>query len=131
MSVPELNTAIYSTLAGTVTAAGSAVFLDQAPDAQALPYVVFDYTADLTENITPSDMNNTLVFIRAYATTKAQAGTIDQQIKTLLHLQELSVSGYANFWTARESAFSFTETDPAGRKTCMAGAEYRIRLTKE
>jgi hypothetical protein len=129
--IPALNTAIYSTLAGTVTAAGSAVFFNQAKDAQPLPYVVFDYTADVTENITPRDMNNALLFIRAYASTPAQAGTIDQQIKTLLHLKTLVVSGYANFWTARENAFSFVETDPAGRKTHMAGAEYRIRLSKE
>ena len=129
--IPALNTAIYSTLAGTVTAAGSAIFLDQAPDGQALPYVVFDYTSDQTENITPRDMNNAVLFIRAYATTKAQAGTIDQQVKSLLHLKTLVVSGLSNFWTARENAFSLTETDPAGRKTHMAGAEYRIRLSKE
>jgi len=129
--IPALNTAIYSTLAGTITAAGSAIFADQAPDGQALPYAVFDYTSDLTENITPRDMNNSLLFIRAYATTKAEAGTIDQQVKALLHKKTLAVSGYANFWTARENAFSLTETDPSGRKTHMAGAEYRIRLSKE
>jgi len=131
MSIPALNTAIYGKLAGTATAAGSAVFLNQATDGQALPYIVFDYTADLSENMTPNETNNAVVFIRAYAETPGQAGTIDQQIKTLLHLKTMTVTGYANFWTARENAFSLTDIDQAGRKTHMAGAEYRIRLDKE
>ena len=131
MSLSALNTAIYSLLAGTVTAAGSAVFFNQAEDNQALPYIVFDYTGDLDENLTPSRMRNALLFVRAYAATPAQAGAIDAQIDALLHLQTITVSGWTNFWAARENSFSLVETDQAGRKTHMAGAEYRIRLTKE
>ena len=131
MSLSALNTAIYGKIAGTVTAAGTAVFFNQAPDDQPLPYVVFDYTADIDENATPNRTRNAVIDIRTFAATMAQAGTIDAQIDALLHLQTLSVSGWSNFWTARESSFSFSETDPSGRMTHMAGAEYRIRLDKD
>lgn len=131
MTLHALNTAIYSKLGGTATAAGTAVFFNIAPDTQPLPYIVFDYTGDLDENINPSRLRNALIFARAYAATPAQAGAIDGQVDALLHLQTMTVTGWANFWTARENGFSLAEPDQAGRITHMAGAEYRIRLTKE
>jgi hypothetical protein len=126
-----LNAAIYSTIGGTATSAGSAVYFLNAPDAAALPYIVFDYTADITENMTPNETENAVIFARAYATTPGAAGTIDAQIKTKLHLKVLTVTGWTNFWTARENAFSLQETDAAGKHTYMAGAEYRIRIDKD
>lgn len=129
--IPALNTALYSMLAGTVTAAGTAVYFLHAPDNAPLPYIMFDYTADLDENETPRRTKNSVLFVRAYAESRAQAGTIDAQIDGLLHLKTLTVTGFTNFWTARESAYSLTETDAAGKHTYMAGAEYRIRMNKE
>jgi hypothetical protein len=128
MSIPALNTAIFSRLAGTYTTAGSAVYYLQAPDDTALPYIVFDYVADMDENYTANRTKNDVLFIRAYGSTPAQVGTIDVQIDGRLHAVTLSVSGYTNFWTRRENAYSLVETDASGRKTYMAGAEYRIRL---
>lgn len=128
MSLHALNTALYSKIGGTATAAGSAVFFLQAPEAQALPYIVFDYTADIDENYTANRTRNSVVFIRAYAATQAGAGTIDGQVDTLLHLKPLTVTGYTNFWLARESGYSLSETDQSGRQTYMVGSEYRIRL---
>ena len=126
-----LNTALYSRLAGTVTAAGSAVYFLQAPDNQSRPYIVFDYSSDMDENDTSNRTKNTVAFIRAYADTPAQAGTIDAQIDALLHLQTLTVTGYTNFWTAREMSFQNIENAPAGNKIFMSGAEYRIRNDKD
>jgi hypothetical protein len=128
MSIPALNTAIYSQLAGTYTTAGTKVYYLQAPDAAVLPYIVFDYVADRDENITANRTKNCSVFIRAYGTTPAQAGTIDGQIDSRLHAITLSVTGYTNFWTRREDAFSLTEIDESGRRTYMSGADYRVRL---
>jgi hypothetical protein len=128
MSIPALNTAIYSQLAGTYTTAGTKVYYLQAPDNAALPYIVFDYVADLDENYTANRTKNDVLFIRAYGTTPAQAGTIDAQIDGRLHAVTLSVSGYTNFWTRRENAYSLSESDASGRKTYMAGADYRVRL---
>jgi len=128
MSIPALNTAIYSQLSGTYTTAGTKVYYLQAPDAAVLPYIVFDYVADVDENYTANRTKNCSMFIRAYGTTPAQAGTIDAQIDGRLHAVTLSVSGYTNFWTRRENAYSLSETDASGRKTYMAGADYRVRL---
>lgn len=128
MSLPALNTALYSRLGGTATTAGTAVFFLQAPDNQPLPYIVFDYTADLDENMTANRTKNSVLFIRAYASTQAQAGTIDGQVDALLHFKPLTVTGWSNFWIARESGYSMTEVDAAGRKSYMVGGEYRVRL---
>jgi hypothetical protein len=128
MSIIALNTAIYSQLSGTFTTAGTKVYYLQAPDNTALPYIVFDYVSDLDENITANRTKNCSMFVRAYGSTAAQAGTIDAQIDSRLHANTLSVTGYTNFWTRREDAFSLTEIDTSGRRTYMAGADYRIRL---
>lgn len=127
MSISALNTALYTTLAGTTTA-GSAVYYLSAPDNTTLPYIVWDYTADFDENMDSNRTKNALVFVKAYASTPGAAGTIDGQIDALLHMKTITVTGYVNFWTARENAYSMEMTDSAGRKTYMAGAEYRIRL---
>ena len=128
MSNTALNTAIYSRLAGTYTSAGTKVYYLQAPDAAVLPYIVFDYVADRDENMTANRTKNAVLFIRAYGTTPAQAGAIDAQIDGRLHAVTLSVSGYTNFWTRREDAYSLSETDASGRVTYMSGADYRVRL---
>lgn len=127
MSIGALNTAIYSTIGGTVTNAGTAVYYLTAPDNQALPYVVWDYVADADENLDANRTKNSLVFIRAFASTPQAAEAIDRQIDALMHLKTLTVTGWTNFWTARENAYSLESTDQAGRKVFMAGAEYRIR----
>lgn len=130
MSIAALNTAIYSKLGGTATSAGTAVFFEAAPDNQPLPYIIWDYVADQYDNQTPVDTVNAVVFVRAYASTRAAAGTIDGQIKALLHKATLSVTGFTNFQTRRENAYSQEETDKSGRMTYMAGAEYRVRLSE-
>lgn len=127
--IPALNTAIYSKLNGA-TNAGTAVFYLAAPPSQALPYIIWDYVADQYDNQTPVDTVNAVVFVRAYAATRAAAGTIDGQIKGLLHKTTLTVSGYTNFQTRRENAYSLEETDKSGRMTFMSGAEYRVRLSE-
>ncbi len=127
--IQALNTAIYSKLGGTATTAGTAVFFEHAPDSQPLPYIVFDYVADIEDNNTPTEGINTVISARAYATTPTAAGTIDAKIKTLLHLATLTVTGYTNYWSARENGYSFVENQ-SGKNVYMAGADYRIRLTK-
>lgn len=126
MSLPVLNTALYSKLGGTATNAGTAVFYLSAPDAQPLPFIVWDYVADRDTNDTANRVKESLVFVRAYASTPSAAGTIDGQIDGLLHLKPLTVTGFTNFWIARENSYSLVQTDQAGIKTYMAGAEYRI-----
>lgn len=128
MSLHALNTALYSRLGGTATSAGTSVFFLKAPDNHPFPYVVWDYTADLDDNDNPNRTKNDVLFIRAYAASPSTAGTIDGQIDTLLHHKPLTVTGFTNFWLARESGYALPEKDASGRESYMVGAEYRIRL---
>ena len=114
MSVTNaLNTAIYSVLSGNAALVsllgGSAVYYQQAPDNADLPYVVFSHPAGQPDNTHGNDMRNQLVYVRGYSGTVAQAGSIDLHCGTTLHRRSLSVSGYSNFWTAREQEFNLID----------------------
>lgn len=126
------NAAIYSKLAAnstlTTLLGGTAIYDEHAPDNQALPFVVFSLQAGGPENINPSDLRNQLYFVRGYAATRDLAGSIDAQCSTSLHKATLTVSGYTNFWTVRETDFAMPIIEPNGKRIYMAGAYYRIRL---
>jgi hypothetical protein len=124
-----LNATIYSALNGKTTAAAKVYYL-LAPDNTALPYIVWDYVNEGDDNATPRRAKNAVLFIRAYASTPADANTIDAAIDTELHDKVLTITGWTNFWTARENGMSTVEVDASGRKTYMAGADYRIRADK-
>ena len=132
-----LNTTIYSALSGGTALTAllhgpTSVYYMQAPDAASLDYVVWNWQAGPTDdNETAKRANTGLVFVRAYSgTSAARAGSIDAQIDALLHGAELTVSGWNNFWTAREESMSLVEVDEAGKQIYMAGATYRVRLGK-
>lgn len=127
-----LNTAIYNQLkAGTalITAlGGTALYYLQAPDEAVQPFVVWSYQAGGDENQTPNRTKNIVVNVRSFARTAAQAGTIDALVDGRLHMQTLSVSGWTNFWLARETEVALVENLPNVEKSYMAGALYRVRL---
>jgi hypothetical protein len=129
-----LNTAIFSRLAGgtalTSVLGGTAIFYQMAKDNQTRPYVVFSYQTGNEENLTPSRMKNEIVYIRGYSNNQAQAGTIDTLIDSLIHGYQFTVTGYENFWTARETEVSLVEILPDNTKVYHAGAFYRLRISK-
>jgi hypothetical protein len=127
-----LNTTLYSALTtgGTVTTAGSAAYYMLAKDGAALPYILWDYVNEGDDNDNPHRAKNVVVSIRAYAASSAVASSIDSQIDGALHNKVLSVTGWTNFQTRRENGMSSVEVDASGRKTFMAGADYRIRADK-
>jgi hypothetical protein len=126
------NAGVFTKLAGGTALVGSlggtAIYYLQAPEGAALPYVVFSLQAGGPLNVNPSDMRDEVYFVRAYASTPGMAGTIDAQCSALLHRQALSVSGYTNIWTARESDLALVENPPSGRPVFMAGGLYRIKI---
>jgi len=127
-----LNTAIYSRL-GTTTAVNSllsgttAIYAQQAPANAVYPYVVYSVQGGGDENETRNRTKNLLVFIRAYGTINAQAGSIDAAIDTALHLVPFTgVTGYTNIWLAREQDLETVENPPTGSQVFMNGALYRM-----
>ena len=131
----ELNQAILNKLKANISltallANGTAsIFSMQAPDNATLPYVVFNHQGGGDENLDAHRTKNTVKFIRAYSqVSEAQAGSIDAQIDAAMHKQTLSVSGWTNFWTAREEDLSAVENLPSGQKIYMVGGLYRVRI---
>ena len=134
--INELAGTMYSRLSGgtaltSLLASTASIYHGRVPDGAAFPYVVFNLQGGGDENITPSRMKNIVLYVRGYSkTSQAGAGSIDAQIDALLHGQTLSVSGWVNFWTARESDLSGFEPMPNGETIWNAGGMYRIRIDK-
>lgn len=127
-----LNTAIFNQLKGgkaLVTAlGGTAIYYLQAPDNADQPFVVWSYQAGGDENETANRTKNIMVNVRSFARSAAQAGSVDALVDARLHMQTLSVTGWTNFWLARETEVALVENLPNVEKSYMAGALYRVRL---
>ena len=127
-----IETGLYSALSGDTAIFGeigsTAVYNRTAPQGTARPYIVFFHAGGGHENINPSDMQNHLYLVKAVADTPLKAGTIDGLCTTRLHKQTLTVTGYTNFWTAREQEVQITETSPDGKSIFHTGAYYRVRI---
>jgi len=132
-----LSSAVFSKLAqGTALTAlltGTAsVYYNIAPDEATLPYVVFSYQSALDDNMTPRRSINDLMYIRGYTDVSgAAAGNIATQIDNLFQGATITVSGYNDFWTARETEIENTEITASGKRIYNAGGVYRMRLSKE
>jgi len=129
-----LNTAIYSTLSAGTTltallAGTSAIYNMQAVDGATFDYVVWNTQGGGDDNLTAHRTKNLVLFVRGYSSTSAaRAGSIDTQIDALLHKAVLTVSGWSNFWAAREEDVATVEVTESGNKIWMAGGMYRLRL---
>lgn len=126
-----LNAAITTRLTGgtalTSALGGTAIYNGYAPEYADLPYVVWSYQASNRDNWTPSDSAQSVLFVRAYASTAKKAGQVDDAIADLMKTN-LTITGWTNFWLAREEEFMLPETNETGSTTWMCGAYYRIRL---
>lgn len=130
-----INTTVYSTLsAGTaltaLLAGSTSIYNMQAPDGATFDYCVWNLQGGGDDNLTAHRTKNLVLFVRAYSSTSAaRAGSIDLQIDALLHKKVLSVSGWSNFWTAREEDIATVEVTESGNTIWMCGGLYRVRLS--
>lgn len=125
------GTALIAALGGTARTdfpGGVAIAYEIAPDEANKPFVLFSWQAGGDENITPNRTKNLVLLVRSFAGTASQAGTIDKLVDDRLHMQTLSVSGWTNFWTARENDISLVENLPNVVKSYMEGGQYRVRV---
>ena len=128
-----VSTALYSKFTGDTTlkalmATSTSFFPIKAPKDSVYPFVVWSLLYGGPENITPSDLQSHLYFIRAYATCALSAGNIHAQIASLLHKQTLSVAGFTNIWSALEEEYEGEEILETGKTVYMRGGGYRFRL---
>lgn len=126
-----LNAALHTRLTGgtalVAALGGTAIYHGYAPEARALPFVVWSYSGGGAENMTPVQGVSEVVYIRGYAETAKQAAQIDAHVASLMQT-ELSVTGWKNYWLAREEEIFMPEVDEAGETTWSCGAYYRVRL---
>ena len=129
-----LDTAIYGTLTGgtaltALLAGGSAsVYNGQPPRSGTMPWCSFSLASGLEDNQTPTRSQRFVYLVKGVAASLNTAGQIADQIDTLLHDTTLTVTGSANFWTARITTVRYQEVDPAGHVIGHAGGEYVFRL---
>lgn len=126
-----LNTAIYNRLNGSTAVTSllsgtTSVYALQAPEGATLPYIVWNVQGGGDVNDTSNRLKNLVIFIRAYATTNARAGSIDAAIDTALHFVPFTgVTGWTNIWLARETDLETVENPPTGSQVFMNGGLYR------
>lgn len=126
-----LNTAIYNRINGatavtSLLAGTTSVYALQAPEGATLPYIVWNVQGGGDTNDTSNRLKNLVIFIRAYASTNARAGSIDAAIDTALHFVPFTgVTGWTNIWLARETDLETVENPPTGSQVFMNGGLYR------
>lgn len=131
-----LEAAIFGTLTGgtaltSLLAGGSAsVYNGQPPREGTLPWVQFSLASGIEENATPADTQRYVYLVKGVASSLNTAGLIANQIHTLLHGTNPTVSGSTCFWAVRETVVRYQEVDPAGHVIGHAGGEYAFRLAK-
>jgi len=130
----ELDTALYTRLQTTsgltsLLAGTTSIYHLQAPEGATLPYCVFNIQGGGDLNQTRHRVKNLVLFVRAYSgSSAAQAGSIDAQIDTALHLNPLTVSGWTDLWLARETDLETVQNEPSGRQVWMAGGMFRCLI---
>ena len=129
----KIATGLYSKLSGDATltallADNTSIYATLAPKDAEYPFIVFSLQYGGPENITPSDLQDHLYFIRAYAETAKDAGTIHERIAALLHHGDFTVAGYTLVWSALDEEYEDEETTDAGNTVFMRGGSYRFRL---
>lgn len=129
-----LNTAIYGRLNGATAVTSllsgtTAIYAQQAPESAVYPYIVYSVAGGGDVNDTQRRLKNLLIFVRAYGTVNAQAGSIDAAIDTALHMVPFqSVTGWTNIWLAREQDLETVENPPTGTQVFMNGGIYRCMM---
>lgn len=130
-----LNTGVFSKLSGgtalTALLGGTLIYFEQAPDGQALPFVVWSYQFGGDQNRTNNREITMGVYVRGYAATPSLAGSIDAAVDALMHRGSISVSGWTNYDTQRESSVSMIENQRSTEQVFMSGGVYRVRLDKD
>lgn len=126
-----LETALYTKLnVASVVGSGKAtgVYNRIAPQATALPYVIFQWQGGGDESDHGKRSRNVVYTVQALASTVIMADTLDAACDALLHAGALTVAGYGVFWLRREGDVAYQEVDGTGQPIYHNGGMYRIRI---
>lgn len=132
----DLEAAIISKLTGasTVTsllATSSSVFNVTVPTSYGYPLILFNLQGGGDLNDTPRRAKEPLYQIKALSEISMyEAGQIDDAMDAVLHNATLTVSGWTNYWCARESDVRYAEALADGSYIYHSGGIYRIGICK-
>mgnify|MGYP001568192281 CR=1 FL=1 len=129
-----MGSALYSALAaGTALVSalgGTAIYDSVIPQVGGTRFVVFQPQAGGEDNTSPRRARTCWYFVKAVSSVGAQnAGVIDGLVDTLLHEATLTVTGWGNYRTTRESDVAYVD-DTAGQLWWHRGALYRVRIAE-
>lgn len=131
-----VEVALYTKLTGTagITAllpSSTAVYNQEAPQGTVQPYVIFQQMSDTDLNRTQHRSKDLLYLAKGVSRTGfKQAGDIDAAIDAALHNTTLTVPGWTNYTTRRESSVRYLEPVAGGGSIYHAGGIYRLRITQ-
>ena len=129
----EVEAGLYEELAADTAVIdalndSTAIYNQVAPQGTAKPYIVFGPGVGGKENINPSDLRNFVYPVKAVSDASKEAGTIQGLILSCLHGTTLTVSGFANIYTACETQIQYAEMSREGAPIFHGGWDVRIRL---
>lgn len=134
MPIVALETGLYNALTGAgdliTELGGTYIYNKQAPQSPEDKYVIFQQQGGGDVNDTPIRERNILYSVFGVALTQEDAGAVDTEIDTALHLATLTITGWSNLWLARETDINFSEIDGGGVTRYRAGAIYRVIMDK-
>jgi hypothetical protein len=129
-----LEEVLYSKLAaGTALTAllgGTVIYNGLGGEAVAYPVVIFTKSSGLDDNDTPHRAKTLVYQITAISDKgKKEAEQIDNAIDALMYDADLgTMSGWYDYWCARESDISYNEMTAGGKVLWHEGALYRVRI---
>ena len=135
MSLENAGSALYSVLTGGTALVGklggTAIYNRLVPQGTACPYVLFFRSAATEQNSSPRRARDLIYTVKAVTQDDLkEAEDIDVEIDTLLHGAALTITGWGNYWTARETDISYLELGAAGVIYYHVGAQYRVRIAE-
>jgi hypothetical protein len=129
-----LEEAIYNNLAAgtalTTLLGGTAIYNSLGGETVAYPLVIFTKSSGIDENDTPHRAKALVYQITAISDKgKKEAEQIDNAVDALMYGANLgSMSGWYDYWCARESDISYNEMTQGGKVLWHEGALYRVRI---
>lgn len=120
-----LYTQLVQTGTSLYTLVGTKVYNQVAPQNTAFPYVMFQLQGGGDMNETPTDRLELVYLVKGLSGAVKTAGQVDDAIRSRLHKQSFTISGYSLLGCKRESVIHYTEV-VNGKIVFHSGALYRI-----
>jgi len=128
--------ALYSKLASasgvtTLLATATSIFNAFAPDGSAYPLIILQLQGGGDLNDSATRAREPVYLIKAIsAVSMYQAGLVDDAVDVVLHNAALTVTGWTNYWCAREGDVRYAEVTPEKLHYYHSGGLYRLGNSK-